>query len=158
MKPPKRQQSPIEEGLIDTVVLQLMSGKAAAVYVARCGDDTLCAKVCKEATRRSFRQAVDYTENRNTGNSRQARAMAKGTKFGRQAQETAWHSAEVDAPYRLAAAAVRVPAPRNVLDGVLLMERFTDETGAAAPRRNDVMFTPAEARAPHHRCHTHRHL
>jgi RIO kinase 1 len=149
MKPPKRLQSLIEEGLIDTVVLQLMSGKEAEVYVVRCGDETLCAKVYKEATQRSFRQAVDYTENRKTKNSRQARAMAKGTKFGRQAQETAWQSAEVDALYRLAAAGVRVPAPRNFLDGVLLMELVTDETGEAAPRLNDVMFTPAEARAHH---------
>ena len=41
MKPPKRLQSLIEEGLIDTVVLQLMSGKEAAVYVVRRGDETL---------------------------------------------------------------------------------------------------------------------
>lgn len=39
---------------------------------------------------------------------RQARAMAKGTRFGRQAQEAAWQSAEVDAVRRLAAAGVRV--------------------------------------------------
>ena len=149
MKPPKRLQSLIEEGLIDTVVLQLMSGKEAAVYVVRCGEDTLCAKVYKEATQRSFRQAVDYTENRKTKNSRQARAMAKGTKFGRQAQETAWQSAEVDALYRLAAAGVRVPAPHNFLDGVLLMELVTDEHGEAAPRLNDVVFTPEQARAHH---------
>ncbi len=149
MKPPKRLQSLIEEGLIDTVVLQLMSGKEAAVYVVRSGDHTLCAKVYKEATQRSFRQAVDYTENRKTKNSRQARAMAKGTRFGRQAQEAAWQSAEVDALYRLAAAGVRVPAPHNFLDGVLLMELVTDENGEAAPRLNDVTFTPAEARAHH---------
>ena len=149
MKPPKRLQPLIDEGLIDAVVLQLMSGKEAAVYVVRCGGDTLCAKVYKEATQRSFRQAVDYTENRKTKNSRQARAMAKGTRFGRQAQEAAWQSAEVDALYRLAAAGVRVPAPHNFLDGVLLMQLVTDENGEAAPRLNDVTFTPAEARAHH---------
>ena len=149
MKPPKRLQTLIDEGLIDTVVLQLMSGKEAEVYVVRCGDDTLCAKVYKEATHRSFRQAVDYTENRKTKNSRQARAMAKGTKFGRESQEAAWQSAEVDALYRLAAAGVRVPAPHNFLDGVLLMELVTDETGEAAPRLNDVLFTPEQARAHH---------
>jgi RIO kinase 1 len=149
MKPPKRLQSLIEEGLIDTVELQLMSGKEAAVYVVRCGGDMLCAKVYKEATHRSFRQAVDYTENRKTKNSRQARAMAKGTKFGRQSQEAAWQSAEVDALYRLAAAGVRVPAPHNFLDGVLLMELVTDENGDAAPRLNDVMFAPDQARAHH---------
>jgi RIO kinase 1 len=146
MKPPKRLQSLIEEGLVDSVVRQLMSGKEAMVYVVRCGDDTRCAKVYKEATHRSFRQAVDYTENRKVKNTRQARAMAKGTRFGRQAQEAAWHSAEVDALYRLAAAGVRVPRPYNFHDGVLLMELVTDEHGAAAPRLNDVVLTPDEAR------------
>lgn len=149
MKPPKRLQSLIEEGLIDTVVRQLMSGKEAMVYVVRVGNETRCAKVYKEATERSFRQAVDYTENRKVKNSRQARAMAKGTKFGRQAQEAAWQSAEVDALYRLAAAGVRVPRPYNFCDGVLLMELVTDEHGDAAPRLNDVQFTPEDARHHH---------
>ena len=149
MKPPKRLQSLIDEGLIDTVVRQLMSGKEAKVYVVLCGGETLCAKVYKEANERSFRQAVDYTENRKVKNTRQARAMAKGTRFGRQAQEAAWQSAEVDALYRLAAAGVRVPRPRNFHDGVLLMELVTDEHGAAAPRLNDVSLTPVQARAHH---------
>ena len=149
MKPPKRLQSLIEEGLIDTVVRQLMSGKEAMVYVVRVGDDTRCAKVYKEATERSFRQAVDYTENRKVKNSRQARAMAKGTKFGRESQEAAWQSAEVDALYRLAGAGVRVPKPYNFCDGVLLMELVTDEHGDAAPRLNDVAFSPEDARKHH---------
>ncbi|MDE2626203.1 MAG: serine protein kinase RIO [Burkholderiales bacterium] len=149
MKPPQRLQTLIDEGLIDTVVRQLMSGKEAMVYVVRCGDETRCAKVYKEATQRSFRQAVDYTENRKVKNTRQARAMAKGTRFGRQAQEAAWQSAEVDALYRLAAAGVRVPKPHNFFEGVLLMELVTDEHGAAAPRLNDVAFTPEQARAHH---------
>jgi len=135
MKVPPRLQSLVEEGLIDTVVRQLMSGKEAMVYVVRCGDDTRCAKIYKEATHRSFRQAVDYTENRKVKNSRSARAMAKGSKFGRQEQEAAWQSAEVDALYRLAAAGVRVPKPFNFFDGVLLMELVTDAHGDAAPRR-----------------------
>jgi RIO kinase 1 len=119
-----------------------MSGKEAMVFVVRCGDDTRCAKIYKEATHRSFRQAVDYTENRKVKNSRSARAMARGSKFGRQEQEAAWQSAEVDALYRLAAAGVRVPQPYNFHDGVLLMELVTDADGDAAPRLNDVAFTP----------------
>jgi RIO kinase 1 len=149
MKTPPRLQPLIEEGLIDSVVRQLMSGKEAMVFVVRCGDETRCAKVYKEATHRSFRQAVDYTENRKTKNSRQARAMAKGTKFGREAQEAAWQSAEVDALYKLAAAGVRVPKPYNFLDGVLLMELVADDQGDAAPRINDVLFTAEEARICH---------
>ena len=149
MKPPPRLQSLIEEGLIDSVVRQLMSGKEAMVFVVRCGDETRCAKIYKEATQRSFRQAVDYTENRKVKNSRSARAMAKGSRFGRQEQEAAWQSAEVDALYRLAAAGVRVPQPYNFQDGVLLMELVTDAQGDAAPRLNDVAFTPEQARSHH---------
>jgi RIO kinase 1 len=149
MKVPKRLQSLIEEGLIDSVVRQLMSGKEAMVFVVRCGEETRCAKVYKEATNRSFRQAVDYTENRKTKNSRDARAMAKGSKFGRQALEDAWQSAEVDALYRLAAAGVRVPKPFNFHEGVLLMELVVDAEGNAAPRLNDSVFTADEARTHH---------
>ena len=149
MKAPKRLQALIEEGLIDTVVRQLMSGKEAEVFVVRIGPETRCAKVYKEATNRSFRQAVDYTENRKIKNTRQARAMAKGTKFGREAQEAAWQSAEVDALYRLADAGVRVPKPFNFFEGVLLMELVTDANGDAAPRLNDVQFTPEDARRHH---------
>nr|WP_315849065.1 PA4780 family RIO1-like protein kinase [uncultured Rhodoferax sp.] len=149
MKAPPRLQSLVEEGLIDTVVRQLMSGKEAMVFVVRAGEQTLCAKIYKEANNRSFRQAVDYTENRKVKNSRSARAMAKGSKFGRQEQEAAWQSAEVDALYRLAAAGVRVPQPINFHDGVLLMELVTDANGDAAPRLNDVAFTEAQALQHH---------
>ena len=149
MKTPARLQSLLDEGLIDGVQRQLMSGKEAMVFVVRCGDETRCAKVYKEATHRSFRQAVDYTENRKVKNSRQARAMAKGTRFGKEAQEAAWQSAEVDALYRLAAAGVRVPKPFNFHEGVLLMELVVDADGAAAPRLNDVAFTPEQALQHH---------
>ncbi|MCV2349625.1 PA4780 family RIO1-like protein kinase [Paucibacter sp. Y2R2-4] len=149
MKTPKRLQSLLEEGLIDAVSRQLMSGKEAQVFVVQCGDETRCAKVYKEATQRSFRQAVDYTENRKVKNSREARAMAKGSKFGREKQEEAWQSAEVDALYRLAAAGVRVPKPFNFFEGVLLMELVVDAEGSAAPRLNDVQFKPETARLHH---------
>jgi RIO kinase 1 len=150
MKIPKRLEPLLEDGLIDGVVRQLMSGKEATVFVVSCGDDIRCAKVYKEANKRSFRQAVDYTENRKTKNSRQARAMAKGSKYGRAMQEAAWQSAEVDALYRLAAAGVRVPTPYNFHEGVLLMELVADLDGNAAPRLNDVSFAEGEALAHHH--------
>ncbi|MBU1263598.1 MAG: serine protein kinase RIO [Gammaproteobacteria bacterium] len=146
MKTPKRLEPLVEDGLIDDVTRQLMSGKEAMVFVVRCGDEVRCAKVYKEANKRAFRQSVDYTENRKVKNSRQARAMAKGTRYGREAQEAAWQNAEVDALYRLAAAGVRVPTPYNFHSGVLLMELVCDEDGNAAPRLNDVEFTPELAR------------
>ena len=138
MKTPKRIQPLVEEGLIDSVVRQLMSGKEATVFVVRCGDETRCAKVYKEASQRSFRQAASYQEGRKVKNSRQARAMEKGTRYGRKMQEEVWQNAEVDALYRLAGAGVRVPKPFICFEGVLLMELVTDADGNAAPRLNDV--------------------
>lgn len=149
MKIPKRLEPLLEDGLIDEVMRQLMSGKEATVYVVRCGDEVRCAKVYKEANNRSFRQSVDYTEGRKVKNSRQSRAMAKGSKFGRESQEAAWQSAEVDALYRLANAGVRVPEPYNFYEGVLLMELVTDANGNAAPRLNDVEFSAEDARMHH---------
>jgi RIO kinase 1 len=151
VKVPKRLKPLFDDGLIDTVVRQLMSGKEAMVFVVRQGGETRCAKVYKEADKRSFRQAVDYTENRKTKNTRAARAIAKGTRFGRKAQEDAWQNAEVDALYRLAAAGVRVPTPYLFHEGVLLMELVTGDDGDAAPRLADLEFTPEEARSHHER-------
>jgi RIO kinase 1 len=151
LKIPRRLEPLVADGVIDSVVRQLMSGKEAMVFVVRCGGETRCAKVYKEADRRSFRQAVDYTENRKTKNTRQARAMAKGSRFGRASQERAWQSAEVDALYRLAAAGVRVPRPYNFHEGVLLMELVVDAEGNAAPRLNDVELEPEIALELHAR-------
>ena len=150
MKTPKRIEPLVDEGLVDEVLRQLMSGKEAEVYVVRCGVDTRCAKVYKEANKRSFRQNVQYTEGRKVKNSRRARAMEKGSRYGRQEQEQAWQNAEVDALHRLAAAGVRVPRPYNFLDGVLLMELVTDENGNAAPRLNDLALSATQAREYHH--------
>lgn len=149
MKTPKRIEPLIQDGLVDEVIRQLMSGKEAAVYVVRCGEEIRCAKVYKEAHKRSFRQSVNYTEGRKVKNSRRARAMEKGTRYGRKAQEEAWQNAEVDALYRLAAAGVRVPKPYNFHEGVLLMELLMDLEGNAAPRLNDLALTAELAREYH---------
>ncbi|MBI3285411.1 MAG: serine protein kinase RIO [Burkholderiales bacterium] len=149
MKTPKRLQPLVEEGLIDEVLRQLMSGKEATVYVVRCGAEIRCAKVYKEASQRSFRQAASYQEGRKVKNSRQARAMEKGSRYGRKMQEEVWQNAEVDALYRLAAAGVRVPKPHLCHEGVLLMELVTDVNGHAAPRLNDVALSEQQALAYH---------
>ncbi|CAA0094901.1 PA4780 family RIO1-like protein kinase [Zhongshania aliphaticivorans] len=149
MKTPKRIQPLIDDGIVDEVLRPLMSGKEASVYVVRCGEEIRCAKVYKEAAQRSFKQAVLYQEGRKVRNSRRARAMEKGSKFGRKQQEDAWHNAEVDALYRLAKAGVRVPQPFGCFDGVLLMELVTDEEGGVAPRLNDVSMSAEQACEDH---------
>jgi len=145
MKIPNRIQPLVDDGLIDTVVRRLKSGKEADVYTVLCGGEIRCAKVYKEATQRSFKQAVQYQEGRKVRNSRNTRAMQKGSKFGRKQQEESWQTAEVNALFLLANAGVRVPQPYICLDGVLLMELITDADGVVAPRLSDVMLTEEEA-------------
>jgi RIO kinase 1 len=149
MKIPKRIQPLVDEGLVDEVISQLMSGKEATVYMVRCGDDIRCAKVYKEAIKRSFKKAAQYQEGRKSRNSRRARAMEKGSKYGRDQQESAWQNAEVDALYKLAEAGVRVPHPFGCFDGVLLMELVTDDEGDVAPRLNDVVMPAEQALEDH---------
>jgi RIO kinase 1 len=149
MKTPKRIQPLIDDGVVDEVIRPLMSGKEASVYVVRCGSETRCAKVYKEANKRSFKQAVQYQEGRKVRNSRRARAMEKGSKYGRKQQEETWQNAEIDALYRLAAAGVRVPQPFGCFDGVLLMELVTDTEGQVAPRLNDVSMSSEQALEDH---------
>src|SRR5476651_2890209 len=145
MKIPNRIQPLVDDWLIDTVVRRLKSGKEADVYTVLCGGEIRCAKVYKEATQRSFKQAVQYQEGRKVRNSRNTRAMQKGSKFGRKQQEESWQTAEVNALFRLANAGVRVPQPYICTDGVLLMELVVDAQGDVAPRLNDVDMSHARA-------------
>jgi len=149
MKTPKRIKPLVEDGIVDEVISRLMSGKEADVYTVRCGSEIRCAKVYKEAAKRSFKKAVQYQEGRKVRNSRRARAMEKGSKFGRKQQEETWQNAEVDALYKLAAAGVRVPEPYGCFDGVLIMELITDDEGDVAPRLNDVSMSEEQAVEDH---------
>ena len=149
MKTPKRLLPLIEDGLIDEVIGQLMSGKEATVYTVRCGTEIRCAKVYKEAAKRSFKKAAQYSEGRKVRNSRRARAMEKGSKYGRKQQEDTWQNAEVDALYLLAGAGVRVLKPYGCFDGVLVMELVTDDSGSVAPRLGDVSMSEEQALEDH---------
>ena len=149
MKMPKKIKPLFEDGIVDEVISQLMSGKEATVYVVRCGSEIRCAKVYKDAVKRSFKKAVEYQEGRRGRNSRRGRAMEKKSSYGRKQQEEAWQNAEVEALYRLADAGVRVPQPYGCFDGVLLMELVTDGDGDVAPRLNDVFLTEEQAIEDH---------
>ena len=150
MKIPKRIQPLIDDGIVDAVISRLMSGKEADVFIVRCGEEIRCAKVYKEAMKRSFKQAVTYQEGRKVRNTRRNRAMEKGSKYGRKQTEEIWQSAEVDALYKLAAAGVRVPKPYGCIDGVLLMELICDADGDVAPRIGDVETMSREEAVAHH--------
>jgi RIO kinase 1 len=149
MRIPRRLQPLVDDGLVDEVIRPLMSGKEADVFAVRCGGEVRCAKVYKEADKRGFKHAVQYQEGRKSRNSRRARAMEKGSRFGRDQREQAWQTTEVDALYKLTSAGVRVPRPYGCSDGVLLMELITAADGLEAPRLSDVALSPEQARADH---------
>jgi len=149
MKTPECFENLVRNGLVDEVVLRLMSGKEADVYVVQSKGELCCAKVYKDARTRSFSQLAQYQEGRKGRNSRQARAMLKNSKYGRKETEDAWKNAEVDALRTLAEAGVRVPQVYEYADGILLMEYVVDADGAAAPRLNDLRLTAAKAREYH---------
>ena len=149
MKTPPGLQPLIDDGVIDEVMRPLKSGKEAAVYVVRAGDDVRCAKVYKDMAQRSFQQRVQYQEGRKVRGSREARAIGKASKYGRKQQETAWKNTEVDALYQLRDAGVRVPEPYGYYHGVLVMELVTDADGHSAPRLGEVELAPDQARGFH---------
>lgn len=149
MRVPAGLQELLDEAIIDEVVRQLKSGKEASVYAVRCGAEIRCAKVYKDMAQRSFQQRSQYQEGRKVRGSRDARAMAKSTRYGRKEQENAWKNAEVDALYQLSAAGVRVPRPFGFFNGVLIMEMVTDADGDVAPRLGEVDLSPEVAREYH---------
>jgi RIO kinase 1 len=149
MKTPTALQALIDDGVIDEVLRPLKSGKEAAVFVVRSGDDVRCAKVYKDMAQRSFQQRVQYQEGRKVRGSREARAIGKASKYGRKQQETAWKNTEVDALYQLREAGVRVPEPHGYFHGVLVMELVTDAEGFSAPRLGEVELSPEQAREFH---------
>jgi len=145
MKTPKALLPLFDDGIIDTVVSRLQSGKEATVYIVTSGSSTRCAKVYKHSQQRSFHKAAEYTEGRKHRGSRNARAAGKRTRYGRKVQEAEWKNAEVDALYKLYGADVRVPKPFGVFDGVLLMELVLDADGRPAPRLGEIEMTATQA-------------
>lgn len=145
MKTPESLETLVEYGIIEEVVRPLMSGKEAQIYLVVTGGEEAVAKVYKEATQRTFKHRVAYTEGRRTRNSRDQRAVSKRTRHGRQQDEAAWRTAEVDMIYRLRDAGVRVPEPINFVEGVLVMELVKDAQGDPAPRLGDLSFDAGEA-------------
>jgi RIO kinase 1 len=148
MRIPESLASLADYGIIDEALRPLMSGKEAQVYLVMAGGQECVAKVYKDAHSRTFKHRSTYTEGRKVRNSRDQRAMGKGSRHGRAQEEAAWRSAEVEMIYRLSDANVRVPKPYNFVDGVLVMELIKDADNLPAPRLGDLtMLSAGEAQA-----------
>ncbi len=151
MRVPESLVALFDYGVLEDVVRPLMSGKEAQVYLVVSGGKYAVAKIYKDAQNRSFKNRAEYTEGRKVRNTRDQRAIANRSKHGRQQDESAWRSTEVDMIHRLHGAGVRVPVPYHFIDGVLLMELVTDAEGNPAPRLGDLPFDADSARAMYDR-------
>jgi len=137
----------LADGVVDEVVARLKSGKEADLWLVRHGGEVVAAKVYKARQTRSFKNRSGYQEGRQVRDSRTQRAMDRGSRFGRAAEEDAWKTKEADALHALHAAGVRVPRPVLFYEGVLLMELVLDATGHAAPRLVDAHVPREQAAA-----------
>jgi RIO kinase 1 len=129
-----------DDAAIDTDLGLLKTGKEAEVFVVERAvpDDPtrwsmLAAKRYRSIDHRSFHRSAAYTEGRRTRRTRDARAIAKGSAYGREAASGQWAWAEFETLSTLWSAGAAVPYPVQVDDTELLMELITVD-GQAAPR------------------------
>jgi RIO kinase 1 len=136
----------IQPFLDDALVLELgppiKSGKEATVFRCRAhpetGHDELALKVYRPRTQRSFANDAAYREGSTIqriggGNTRAARALQAGSRFGRQVQGFTWCEREWEVLCRLHEAGIPVPEPVHMRDGAILMELLVCDDGSVAP-------------------------
>jgi RIO kinase 1 len=143
-----------EHGAVDTELGMLKTGKEADVYlVRRAVPDTdqvsmLAAKRYRDGQHRLFHRDAGYLEGRRVRRSRENRAMANRTAFGKEMIAGQWAAAEFGALSRLwligqESGLVRVPYPVQLSGTEVMLEFIGDwETGEAAPRLAQVRADP----------------
>ncbi|MGH3735440.1 MAG: serine protein kinase RIO [Micromonosporaceae bacterium] len=124
---------------VDTDLGVLKTGKEADVHLLRRAlpqteGCLLASKRYRGSEHRMFHRDAGYLEGRRVRRSRENRAMARRTEFGRQVIAAQWAQAEFGALYRLYEAGVPVPYPVQILGTELLMEFLGTPDGVAAPR------------------------
>ena len=134
-------------GAIDTELGVVKSGKEAELFlIERAVPDAtpapgtgvvLAAKRYRSSEHSDFHRSTVYTEGRRTRRSRDARAIAKGTSYGRSFAATRWAIAEFDALCGLYELGAAVPYPVQVHETEVLME-FIGEGRVAAPRLAEI--------------------
>jgi RIO kinase 1 len=139
-----------ELAAVDTELGILKTGKEADVFLLRRGvpgTDRSCllaAKRYRSTEHRMFHRDAGYLEGRRTRDTRENRAVANRSAFGREAIAGQWAIAEFDALCRLCAAGVPVPYPVQILGTELLLEFIGSADGTAAPRLAETRPSRAE--------------
>ncbi|MGH3785260.1 MAG: serine protein kinase RIO [Pseudonocardiaceae bacterium] len=142
-----------ELAAVDTELGVLKSGKEADVHlVQRAVPGTsrcclLAAKRYRTAEHRMFHRDAAYLEGRRMRRSRETRAMARRTAFGRDLLAGQWSAAEFTALCRLWRLGVPVPYPVQLQGTELLLEYLDEEDGQAAPRLAQLRPQPPALRA-----------
>ncbi len=129
-----------DDSAVDTELGVLKTGKEADVFLLERASRThpdqsvvMAAKRYRSAEHRSFQRSSVYTAGRKVRDTRDMRAMAKGTAHGRSVATGQWAAAEWDALCSLWSAGVPVPYPVQV-DGTEILMEYVSVDGAAAPR------------------------
>lgn len=127
-------------GAIDTELGILKTGKEADVFLLRREDPqlpgtgvTMAAKRYRDPDHRTFHRSAAYSEGRRERRSRDSRAMAKKSAYGRAIAAARWAEAEWQALVRLWSLGVPVPYPVQIDGTEILMEWITHD-GETAPR------------------------
>ncbi len=130
-------------GAVEADLGVLKTGKEADVHVVRrwvpAGDGEpvpealMAAKRFRSHERRMFHRDAGYLEGRRVRRSREMRAMATRTAFGKDLISGQWAHTEFETLSRLRALDLPVPYPVQLTGAEMLME-FIGDAGTAAPR------------------------
>lgn len=127
-----------EDAAIDTELGILKSGKEADVFLLERATTergvTLAAKRYRKPERRQFHRSIAYTEDRGMRNTRDRRAVARNSKYGKSVQAAEWAGTEFGMLAELWSADLPVPYPVQLDGEEILMEFVTLADGSGAPR------------------------
>jgi RIO kinase 1 len=138
-----------DHNALDAELGILKTGKEADVHLVRRAlpdgpDSLLAAKRYRSSEHRMFHRDAGYQEGRRTRKSRDTRALAKRTGYGREIAAGKWAAAEFDALSRFWQLGAPVPYPVQLLGTELMLEFIGDPDGVAAPRLAQCRPNPAE--------------
>jgi RIO kinase 1 len=146
-----------DRNALDADLGVLKTGKEADVHVVFRGvpDGPACllaAKQYRSSEHRLFHRDAGYLEGRRTRRSRDTRAMAKRTAYGRELTAGRWAFAEFEALSRFWALGAPVPYPVQLLGSELMLEFIGDPDGTAAPRLAQCRPSPSELADLYQQC------
>ena len=136
-----------DRAAVDTELGILKTGKEADVFLLeRAVEDgpsvVMAAKRYRSTDHRNFHRNAAYTEGRRGRDSREARAAAKGSAFGRTVAAGQWANSEWESLKRCWSLGLPVPYPVQI-DGTELLMEWIQLDGETAPRLPQTRPSPA---------------